>query len=56
MAKHHGWILKNKWGSFLSYYFSSRRRDVIERIGSLRWETWRAEGHKIVKVKYVEVD
>ncbi len=55
MAKYDGWVLKNKWGSFVSYFFAERRRDVAKRIGSLRWEAWRAEEHKIVKVKFVEV-
>lgn len=55
MAKYDGWILKNKWGSFLSYYFANRRRDVVERIGSLRWEAWKHQGCKIVKIKFVEV-
>ena len=55
MKKYDGWTVKNKWGSFLFYFFEITRKGVIGKIGIERWEAWEKEGHKIVKVKLVEV-
>ena len=43
--KYAGWVFKNKWCSLLPYFFGHRRRDVIEKLGILRWEAWEKEGH-----------
>ncbi len=53
--KYDGWILKNKRGTFCTYFFESRKRDVIQKIGDRRWEAWESQGCKIVKVKLIEV-
>jgi hypothetical protein len=55
MAKFNGWIFKNKWGSFSIYFSANTRKEVIQKIGLDRWEAWKAQGHKIVKFKIVEV-
>ncbi len=56
MDKHHAWILKNKWGSYVLYFSAPTCKGVVEKIGKARWEAWKAEGHKILKVKFVEVE
>jgi len=55
MARDEAWILKNKRGAFVVYFCAYRRYRVIEKIGKARWESWKAQGEKIVKVKLVEV-
>ena len=57
MAKYDGWLLKNKWGSLLFWTFCLTRREVIDKkIGVDRWEkAWKHQGHKIIKVKFMEV-
>lgn len=58
MAGYDGWVVKNKWGSLLFWTFMSTRKEVITRkIGIDRWEkAWKPRGHKIVKIKFVEVN
>ena len=55
MRKHHGWTIKNKWGSLLPYFFGYKRKDVIEKLGADIWKEWKKEGHKLVKVRLEEV-
>lgn len=50
-----GWVLKNKRGTFCLYFIGSRRKDVVRIIGERRWEAWKAQGRKIVKIKFMEV-
>lgn len=52
MAKHDGWVIKNKWGSLLYWTFCERRYKVAAKVN---WRV-KSQGHKIVKVKLVEVD
>jgi len=49
--KYDGWVIKNKWGSLLSWTFAETREAVKIKV------SWRIEsqGHKLVKVKLVEV-
>lgn len=54
MAKYDGWILKNKWGSLLLWTAGSTRREVTMKLR--RRENWKKEGHKIVKIKLIEVN
>lgn len=49
------WIVKNKWGSFLEWTVATSKRAVIEKIGKEKWSEWRNLGHKIIKVKFMEV-
>ena len=56
MAEYDGWTVKNKWGSLLPHFFKYRRRQVIEQLGVDTWKAWKNKGHKIVKVKLVEVE
>lgn len=51
MAKYDGWVIKNKWGSLLHWTFCETRKQVNEKLG---WRV-KSQGHKIVKVKIVEV-
>lgn len=53
--KFEGWVVKNKWGSLLPYFFRRRRKDVIKQLGAALWKEWEKEGTKIVKVRLVEV-
>ena len=55
MPEYDGWTVKNKWGSLLPHFFNYRRRDVIKELGVDIWKAWKRIGHKIVKVKLVEV-
>lgn len=55
MDKYDGWIVKNKWGSFLEWTVSSHKKGVIKIIGKETWVAWRKFGHNIVKIKFVEV-
>ena len=56
MAKYDGWMLKNERGALLVAYFGYTRRHIIlEQIGAKRWEAWKHQGCKIVKIKFVEV-
>ncbi len=54
MAKHDGWIMKNKWGSLLLWTIGLNKKDVKREVPN--WREWIKEGHKIVKVKFVEVE
>ena len=55
MQKFNCWIVKNKWGSFLVWTIAIYKRDVIDIIGKEKWPEWKKQGHKIVKIKFVEV-
>ena len=54
--KYDGWIVRNKWGSFLLWTMGYLKRDVIKIVGKEEWRSWNKEGHQIVKVKLVEVE
>ena len=55
MQKFNAWIVKNKWGSFLIWTVDWRKKDVIEKIGKEKWPEWRKQGHRLVKIKFLEV-
>lgn len=48
--KFKGWIIKNKWGSFLPWTLARTRKEVIENLGKERYQIWKKMGHEIVKV------
>ena len=52
MAKYDGWVIKNKWGSLLFWTLCETKEAVKRKV------SWRiaSQGHKIVKVKLVEVE
>ena len=55
MAKDYdGWIVKNKWGSFLMWTFCETKSETIRKVN---WKAWKKAGHKIVKVnvKFMEM-
>ena len=64
MEKYDGWIIKVTWPDrkpyFLPWTFKRNRTDVIkafEDTWNEPWSTYRRNGsHKIVKIKFVEVD
>jgi len=53
--KYDGWAVKNKWGSLLPHFFNEKRSEVIEQLGVGVWKEWKKIGHKIVKVRLVEM-
>ena len=55
MKNYDGWIIRNKWGSFLLWTFCYLKRDVIEKLGQEKYRQWKKEGHRLIKVKLVEV-
>ncbi len=61
--KHDGWVVKYSWGTFLEASFRPTRTEVVAwwnkdaESPCLKWKNMsRRYGHKIVKVKLVEVD
>jgi len=55
MAEHKvfdGWVIKNKWGSLLSWTFCETKKEVNIK---MNWRV-KSQGLKIVKVKLLEVD
>ena len=54
MAKYDGWIFKNKWGSLLMWTISQTKYGV--KRNAPNWREWLKQGHKIVKVKLMEVE
>lgn len=48
-----GWVIKNNYGSLLARTFALLKKDI--KRGFPRWREWEKDGHKIVKVKLVEV-
>ena len=52
--KYHGWVIKNKWGSFLMQTFGDTRKECRKKVDD--WRGWERLGHKPVKVKLVEVE
>lgn len=53
--KYDGWIVKERWGSLLLSTIAYTEGQVIANIGYGKWEEWRRQGCKIVKVKLIEV-
>lgn len=53
MKKYDGWLFKNKWGSLLSWTFAETKKEI--KIKVYNWRAWEKEGHKIIKIKFVEV-
>jgi len=45
--KFNGWIIKNKWGSFVPSTLSETRSAAIKKVN---WKTWKRIGHKVVRV------
>lgn len=56
--KYDGFAIKNKWGTILLWTAAYLKRDVIKKLGGLKdyQERWKKHGHKIVKVRLVEVE
>ena len=56
MKKYDGWAVRNKWGTILIRTAAFLKRDVIGKLGGKEsYERWKMEGHKIVKIKLMEV-
>ena len=53
MEKYDGWIIKDKRGSFLLWTLGRTKSEVT---GNRNLKVWKKMGHKIVKVKLMEVE
>jgi len=53
MKKYDGWIIKNKWGSLLMWTMALTKYGVKRKVPN--WKEWIKEGHKLVKIKLVEI-
>ena len=51
MAKYDGWVIKTKEGSLLFWTFGKTRKETRKKV---YWVV-ESQGHKLVKVKFMEV-